>query len=184
MEGQLMYLLELRRDWKLHVDEFSLSEEITNHVHRIHDMGCCEFPAADIALKCITKEAHLLCELIESEFADASIMGACSFIRKRALKFMTYKGTEHVAASATMMGTMKEADLMLEFLEKRLAHDKKGVLFQCSILRNYAMRVMSKICPDATGDRNAGKLVPDEPDGKKYCEETNPQEGSVVNQKA
>ncbi|XP_052160968.1 uncharacterized protein LOC127778411 isoform X2 [Oryza glaberrima] len=110
-ENELMYLLN-RRPQIFKADEITLSKKITNCAYQMVSMECSEFPAATVALKCITKEADLMCQSVVSGAATTSSMVTSNSIRRCALRFMTYKGPEHVPATATMMAIMKESELL------------------------------------------------------------------------
>ncbi|TVU19773.1 hypothetical protein EJB05_35944, partial [Eragrostis curvula] len=87
----------------IRLDEASRSNKITNCVRKLINMKCCQFPAAAISLKCIMKEAGLMCELVMSGICSTFPMNVSSGIRQCALIFMTYKGDGFYTWSATMM---------------------------------------------------------------------------------
>ncbi|KAG2592248.1 hypothetical protein PVAP13_5NG535200 [Panicum virgatum] len=146
MENYLMFLLDLctgiTTDDKMEIRQ--TSEKISKLACQMANVLESEFPAAAVSLKCITKEAQLMCQLLTCQPAPCTFSIATSNdIRSCALSFMTYREHEYVPAAAAMMGIMKEAELMRESLRKPW-HDEKANadMLNTSFIRDRTLSVM------------------------------------------
>ncbi|WVZ66047.1 hypothetical protein U9M48_015323 [Paspalum notatum var. saurae] len=157
-EEELMLMIKRRPKLFNADDEISLSNKITRCAHEMSGMKCSEFPAAAVALKCIEKEADLMCELVIYGCTTSDVM-LCGKIRKHALSFMTYKGPEHVAASATMMATAKEANLICEIFRNYCSLRANDYIW-CKTIRRGAFRAMLKIFDESAAEESTvGKIA-------------------------
>ncbi|CAL4894881.1 unnamed protein product [Urochloa decumbens] len=190
MEHELESMM-MRRPKVSNDRELSLSCKITRCAHEISKMKCSDFPAAAVALKCITKEADLMCQLLVCG-CTASALIFCGRIREHALSFMTLKGPEHVAAAATMMGATKEANLICELLKNGLDGHGSELLWSKTI-RDGALRAMIKISDEYSAeDSTMGSIVEKNVSGEsddKNCskdelvQDDNVKETEKINQK-
>ncbi|CAL4927935.1 unnamed protein product [Urochloa decumbens] len=81
-----------------------VSEEVTKRAHEMVSARKAEFPAAAIALKCITEEAELICGwLIAEGSSPIYYIRIGNEIRQCALSLMVCKEPEYVLAMAAMM---------------------------------------------------------------------------------
>ncbi|XP_062225186.1 uncharacterized protein LOC133923902 isoform X2 [Phragmites australis] len=170
-----------------------MSDKITKHAREMINVLEFEFPAAAVALKCIAKEAELMCDwLIFGTCTSIVFIRMSNEIRRFALSFMIYKGPEYVVAAAAMMGITKEAKVMCQFLRKELK-DKNGDNLRSFFIRNCtlgAMYVIHDECSaaeDSTGGSTAGEFICDESDDKncsekKLVKKDNLEERNNINQ--
>ncbi|CAL4922667.1 unnamed protein product [Urochloa decumbens] len=173
----------LKHQWESRAKEFSdeievslLSDKIVNCARQMTNVMESEFPAAAIALKCITKEAELMVEwLIAGTSVAAAYIVVSNKIRQCALSFMTSKHPEYVAPAAAMMGITKEAKLMCELLRKKCKSDRGDDLMN-DLIRDRTLTAMLSICQERsaaeepTGDNAAEKVISGESDVK-FCSE-------------
>ncbi|KAJ1283055.1 hypothetical protein BS78_03G098700 [Paspalum vaginatum] len=174
MEKHLLFL------WKKFATAFPtddrkvrrVSNKVTKCAKEIVGVLKVELPAASLALKCIAKEAELMCGwLISKAISPISHVRTSNEIRKCALSLMVCKGPQYRIAMATMMGVMKEAKVVHRFLwnlEKENAH-----LHMSLIIRDRTSGAMLRICDewftakDSTRGSTAGACVSNESDGNK-----------------
>ncbi|CAO2183479.1 unnamed protein product [Urochloa humidicola] len=169
MEGRLMYMWESRHKEFFPSDDIEvrlLSDKITKCVHQMTNEMESEFPAAAVALKCITKEAELMVEcLISGSSVPATYIFLSNMIRQCALSFMASKDPEYVApAAAAMMGITKEAKFMCELLRKK-CKDEHSEHLTSWLIRDRTLTAMLCIsrersaAEESTGENAAGKLI-------------------------
>ncbi|KAG0519032.1 hypothetical protein BDA96_09G229000 [Sorghum bicolor] len=164
----------LQLQWKCRAKSFTIdgdendvslvSHKITKHTREMAQVSGSEFPTAAIALKCITKEAELMCQCIIT--GDRVVSFAISnAVRRRALILMTC--TDYVPATAAMMGIMKEAESLIGLLKGDQV--KNNARMMCTDhLRHRTLFIMSELCDecsdvveptvgDITGDLNSNE---------------------------
>ncbi|WVZ71854.1 hypothetical protein U9M48_020386 [Paspalum notatum var. saurae] len=152
-----------------------VSNKVTKCAQEIVNALKVELPAASVALKCITKEAELMCGwLISKAISPISHVRTSNEIRKCALSLMVCKGPEYRIAMATMMGVMKEAKVVQRFLWN--LEKENGHLQMSLYIRDCTSGAMFRICDeyfttkDSPRGSTAGACVSKESDGKNFSE--------------
>uniref|UniRef100_A0A0D9W9I2 Uncharacterized protein n=1 Tax=Leersia perrieri TaxID=77586 RepID=A0A0D9W9I2_9ORYZ len=176
IEGHLMFLLEhhapqvFAERAAIANNARLISDKITKRIPQMTNMLESEFPAVTVALKCITKEAELMCGLLIRPTILPDYIILCNYIRRWAFIFMTYKEPGYVPAAAAMMGATREANLICELLRKGKDENGRKIMsfsIQWNILRTMlAMHKEYVAVGEPTGGYTAGKLISTESDVK------------------
>ncbi|CAN6297326.1 unnamed protein product [Urochloa humidicola] len=166
-------------------------EKVINRAQEMLNARKSEFPAAAIALKCITEEAELMCGWLRAKnTSPIYYIGISNEIRECALSLMVCKGPEHVLAMAAMMGILKENKVVHQFLcnltdkndsnltdknDSNLTDTHRSMPMSLFI-RGHTLGAMLGICDDcsaeedSSGGSTAGKCMPNESDGNTFSE--------------
>ncbi|CAL4966573.1 unnamed protein product [Urochloa decumbens] len=160
----------------LTLEALSLGSQIKNRARGLIQSDG-EYPAAAVALLCITNEAELMYELLSSGFDIAETLEFSTKVRQCASNLMLYKGPDSAnAAAGAMMGVATKARMILDSIHQE--SPSGGIdYFGCQRMRTAIGVSLTKL----EKELNAGTLTDrtekskDEKDGEKGWRRRMPQ---------